>query len=139
MTSDFNIAVHALVYLKDKKELVSSDELAKNICTHPVRVRRVMIKLRQADMIKTKAGVDGGYSLNKERKAITLSEVAKALTESYIHVTWHNGEADRQCIRDSGMEAVMDDVFVDLNNACDNVLKKITIDDIARKIKKKKG
>lgn len=47
MTSDFSIAVHALVYLGKNQDLISSDELAKHICTHPVRVRRVMIKLRE--------------------------------------------------------------------------------------------
>lgn len=65
MTSDFSIAVHALVYLGKNQDLISSDELAKHICTHPVRVRRVMIKLREAGLIKAKAGVDGGYRLDK--------------------------------------------------------------------------
>lgn len=54
MTSDFSIAVHALVYLGKNQDLISSDELAKHICTHPVRVRRVMIKLREAGLIKAK-------------------------------------------------------------------------------------
>lgn len=74
MTSDFSIAVHALVYLGKNQDLISSDELAKHICTHPVRVRRVMIKLREAGLIKAKAGVDGGYRLDKEADDITLSE-----------------------------------------------------------------
>ena len=31
MTSDFSIAVHALVYLGKNQDLISSDELAKHI------------------------------------------------------------------------------------------------------------
>ena len=95
MTSDFSIAVHALVYLGKNQDLISSDELAKHICTHPVRVRRVMIKLREAGLIKAKAGVDGGYRLDKEADNITLSEIAKSVSNDYIHVTWHNGEDGR--------------------------------------------
>ena len=83
MTSDFSIAVHALVYLGKNQDLISSDELAKHICTHPVRVRRVMIKLREAGLIKAKAGVDGGYRLDKEADNITLSEIAKSVSNDY--------------------------------------------------------
>ncbi|MFR5902988.1 MAG: transcriptional regulator, partial [Neglectibacter timonensis] len=35
MTSEFTIAVHALVYLNHKAQLLSSEALAKNICTNP--------------------------------------------------------------------------------------------------------
>ena len=104
MTSDFSIAVHALVYLGKNQDLISSDELAKHICTHPVRVRRVMIKLREAGLIKAKAGVDGGYRLDKED--------------------------GREAIKDSKVEQAIDSIFVDLNEACDNLLKNKTIEDI---------
>lgn len=135
MTSDFNIAVHALVYLSNHCEtLVSSDELARNICTHPVRVRRVMIKLREAGMVSTKAGVSGGYLISEDAGSITLSKVAKSLTQDYIHVTWHNGEVNKDCIEDSGMKDVMDDIFIQLNNACDDILKNITIEDIMKRV-----
>ena len=46
MTSEFAIAVHALVYLNHKGETVSSEALAENICTNPARVRKVMAKLK---------------------------------------------------------------------------------------------
>ena len=110
--------------------LFRSDELAKHICTHPVRVRRVMIKLREAGLIKAKAGVDGGYRLDKEADDITLSEIAKSVSNDYIHVTWHNGEDGREAIKDSKVEQAIDSIFVDLNEACDNLLKNKTIEDI---------
>ena len=42
MTSEFAIAVHALVFLNHKGETLSSDALADNVCTNPARVRKVM-------------------------------------------------------------------------------------------------
>ena len=42
LNSDFCVAVHGLVYLKHKNDMVPSEELAKNICTNPARVRKVM-------------------------------------------------------------------------------------------------
>ena len=47
MNSEFTIAVHALVFLNHKRESVSSDKLAANICTNPARVRKIMGKLRK--------------------------------------------------------------------------------------------
>jgi DNA-binding IscR family transcriptional regulator len=47
MRGDFSLAVHALVYLDCKKTILSSEQLAVNICTNPVRIRKVMAKLRR--------------------------------------------------------------------------------------------
>ena len=35
MTSEFAIAVHALMFLEHKGIVISSEELAKNVCTQP--------------------------------------------------------------------------------------------------------
>ena len=42
MNSEFIIAVHALVFLYHKQEVVASDVLAENVCTNPVCIRKVM-------------------------------------------------------------------------------------------------
>ena len=62
MTSEFAIAVHALVYLNHKQETLASEELAKNVCTNPARIRKVMAKLKKKDLIATKEGQNGGVS-----------------------------------------------------------------------------
>ena len=43
MDSSFNLAVHALVCLSHSGRSLSSEALAKNICTNPTRVRRVLV------------------------------------------------------------------------------------------------
>ncbi|MFQ8581826.1 MAG: Rrf2 family transcriptional regulator [Holdemania massiliensis] len=48
MTSDLTVAIHAAVYLAHKNAPQSSDELAANLCTHPVRVRKLMAALCRA-------------------------------------------------------------------------------------------
>lgn len=87
-------------------------------------------QIEGAGLIKAKAGVDGGYRLDKEADNITLSEIAKSVSNDYIHVTWHNGEDGREAIKDSKVEQAIDSIFVDLNEACDNLLKNKTIEDI---------
>ena len=67
MTSEFGIAVHAMVFLHHKGDMVSSEVLAENICTNPARVRKVMARLKRAGLVSTKrcGGVPlcglGGY------------------------------------------------------------------------------
>ena len=56
MTSEFTIAVHALVFLSHKGTYYSSEGLADNVCTNAARIRKVMAKLKKADLIKTKEG-----------------------------------------------------------------------------------
>lgn len=131
MTSDFNIAVHALVYLANHRDqLTSSDALAEFIGTHPVRIRRVMIKLKESGMVTTKAGISGGYHINEEKLPMTLADVAKTLLEDYIHVTWHNRD-DRQKVEQSELNDIIEHLFEKMNKACDDVLKRETIEKIA--------
>ena len=40
MNSSFSIAVHALVYLNHMERVLSSEELARNVCTNPVLTAR---------------------------------------------------------------------------------------------------
>ena len=47
MTSEFAIAVHALVFLDRSNATIAREELADNVCTNPVCIRRVMGKLKK--------------------------------------------------------------------------------------------
>ena len=88
MNSDFLLAVHGLVYLNHKKEILSSDILAQNICTHPARVRRVMARLKKAGLIETREGrVDGGYFFSLAPSSVNLKMISDALDAvSYTHL-----------------------------------------------------
>jgi len=135
MKSDFSLAVHALVYLNHRAEVVSSEELSVNICTHPARVRRVMAKLRGAGFVKTKEGsVGGGYQFISDPARLSLNEVAKALDIRFVETSWQSGSSDMDCQIASGMAGIMDDIFDDLNQRCAERLSEITIADIDRKI-----
>ena len=72
MTSEFAIAVHALVYLHHKNAVLSSEELAENICTNSARVRKVMAKLKKKDLIGTKEGIKGGYHMSLDAPRLLL-------------------------------------------------------------------
>ena len=134
MTSDYCVAVHALVYLNHKAKVLSSEELAENICTNPARVRKVMAKLKKAGFVKTKEGSEGGYLFDQDADQVTLDQIAQALEIRFVDTAWTSGDTDMKCLVASGMAGLMDEIFDDLNEQCRKWLKEITIGTLDHRI-----
>lgn len=134
MTSELGIAVHALVYLNHKADILSSEELADNICTNPARVRKIMAKLKRAGILHTKEGAEGGYSFTGDPSAVTLRQVGDALGMRFVAASWRSGDPGRECHVASGMADVMDGIYQALDEMCNKHLETITIQDIIGKI-----
>lgn len=134
MTSEFAIAVHALVYLNHKQETLASEELAKNVCTNPARIRKVMAKLKKKNLIATKEGQNGGYHTSMEAQDIDLAMIYDALETAAVCASWKSGNPDMKCMVASGMADIMDDIYGELNEVCRERLRKITIEDIDKRI-----
>lgn len=138
MTSEFAIAVHALVYLNHRQETVSSETLASNVCTNPARVRKVMAKLKKAGVIVTKEGLEGGYYFEKDSSSVSLRQICDALEVDFVSASWKSGDKDMDCMIASGMAAIMDDIYKDLDELCRKRLESISIATIEQKIFKDK-
>ena len=134
MTSDYCVAVPALVYLNHKAKVLSSEELAENICTNPARVRKVMAKLKKAGFVKTKEGSEGGYLFDQDADRVTLDQIAQALEIRFVDTAWKSGYTDMKCLVASGMAGLMDEIFDDLNEQCRKRLKEITIGTLDHRI-----
>lgn len=134
MTSEFAIAVHALVYLNHRQETVSSETLASNVCTNPARIRKVMAKLKKAGIISTKEGLEGGYHLDNDPSCVTLRQVCDALEVEFVSSSWKSGDQGMDCMIASGMADIMDNIYEDLDELCKKRLEGITIAAIENKI-----
>ncbi len=134
MTAEFSVAVHALVYLAHKACMVPSNELADNICTNPARVRKVMAKLQHAGLVESREGKNSGYTALPGSETITLRQVLAAVEEDAVCVHWRSGDVDRSCQICSGMGGVMDGVYAEMNEACNETLQKTSIGDILEKL-----
>ncbi len=131
MSGDFTLALHALVYLSRVQCTASSDELAKNICTHPVRVRKVMARLKRAGLVEAKQGRPcGGYLISKAAARTTLCHVAAAVDAKFVRCDWRSGDIDMPCFVASGMASVMDGIYSSLNELCYKRLEQTTLADV---------
>lgn len=133
-TNEFSIAVHALVFLHPKATILSSKELAKNICTNPVYVRKVLANLKKVGLVKTKEGLEGSYYYTLPADIVTLQMVSHALQLHLINTNWHSGKADAKCPISSEIAGIMDQIYQQLNETCGQQLAKITIQDIIHQL-----
>ena len=60
----------------------NSESLAKSLNTNPAFIRKIMAKLSKAGLIETRRGKNGGVSLLKNPKSITLKEIYLASNDS---------------------------------------------------------
>lgn len=139
MTSEFSLAIHALVVLSLRGGTVSSELLAKSICTNPARVRRVLAKLKKDGLVGTKEGAEGGYQLLESPDQVSLARVARCLDVQFVHTAWRSGEQDMDCLVASGMAAVLDDIYAELNGLCYGGVGRLTVADIEKRIHAKKS
>ena len=122
MNSDFCVAVHALVYLNRRGCVLSSEELARNICTNPARVRKVLARMKKDGLVETKEG------------EVSLAQVARALEVRFVSTSWHSGSQEVKCLVATGMAQVMDALFDDLDGRCMARLEEITVEQVDRKL-----
>ena len=134
MTGEFAIAVHAIVYLNHKRSYLSSEELAKNICTNPARVRMVMSKLKRSGIILTREGAAGGYAVRENVSDLSLREVAEAVGAAFVGSAWRPGDSDRECLVASGMADVMDGLSAKMDGLCRGYLSGVYVRDVENTI-----
>lgn len=130
MTSEFNIAVHALIFLNHKQKTMSSEDLAENICTNAARVRKVMAMLKRAGLVATKEGIDGGYTVAVPSENINLRQICRATGACFVSSSWKSGDIHKECKIASGMGELMDGIYGELNHICEEHLEGITIKDL---------
>ncbi len=75
--TQFAVASHVLIYLAGagRGRVVSSDELAASVNVSPVHIRRVLGPLREAGLVRSRPGAQGGWELARPATGIRLDEV----------------------------------------------------------------
>ena len=118
--------------------MLSSEEIAKNVCTNPVLIRKVMSKLKKAGIVEAKGGNTGGYEFTADAEALTLEKIATTIEMRFVAPPWQSGDIDKECLISSGMGALMENIFSQLEEQCRKNLRKITVADIDRELFKNK-
>lgn len=140
MNSEFPTAVHLLVYLAHAPgQTANSEELARNVNTNPVRVRKTMGCLREQGWVSTREGNGGGYFLEAAPDSIRLSDVYRASCCGGLRPKKSTGRAESECEISSGISGAMDHYFAEAEQRYLNYFDEVTVQDVLDRIVGGKG
>ena len=127
----FAVAVHVLTILAGAAGLqrsVSSDELASSANVNPVHVRRVLGPLREAGLVRSRPGVNGGWELAVAAETITLAQVWRLLQGDDPVLGLHG--PNPQCEIGQGIQRSLLAVDCKVADAVAAELERFTVHDI---------
>ncbi|MDP9961906.1 Rrf2 family transcriptional regulator [Chryseobacterium lathyri] len=81
----FATAIHIMTLLaKSPQEWLTSDWIAGSINVNPVIIRKEISVLREAGLIASRQGKDGGSQLAKNAEQISISEIYRAVKNTEV-------------------------------------------------------
>ncbi len=137
-SSHFVIAVHAtalLAHLRDDAPLCS-EYIAGSVNTNPVIIRRVMGKLVKAGIVAPTSGRNGGFSLARPAREVTLADVSAAIhdDEQYWIFAGHPRQPNTKCPVGAQIESALRSPLDDASRAVDEALARTTLADLQHRI-----
>ena len=127
-----SLALHALVHLESQPdEALTSAALATCLMTNPVVVRRVLGELREAGLVTSTRGHDGGWRLCRPAAGISLHDVYAAMGESLL-IRTRSDPGDEQCGIVRSVNAVMGEFLADAEALLAARLARVSLAGIAR-------
>jgi Rrf2 family protein len=135
-TCRFAFAVHVLTVLaQDKTRCSSSASLARTVNTNPVVIRRLLVDLQNAGLIRTLRGPQGGSVLAKRPEKISLRQVHSAV-ESPELFGRHPNPPSQECPVGQKIENVLGYVQSRAARSLSRELQAISLADIVRRVQR---
>ena len=125
ITTDY--AIRIVIYLATTNQLTVAKEISDNMVIPQNYVIKIMKKLKDAGIVETYNGVNGGYKLRKSADEISLLDIIKIM-EKTIMIN-RCLEADEYCSRNAIKECSMRKYYINIQNLLESKLKDITIKD----------
>nr|WP_237731805.1 MULTISPECIES: Rrf2 family transcriptional regulator [unclassified Streptomyces] len=127
LSSRSAVAIHALAMLAHRRGgSLTSAEIADSLDSNPVLVRRVLGRLRDAQLVRSTDGRGGGWSLARTPRDITLHD-AYAAVEGGRVFSRHPHPPSGACVIGRNIGALLDAEFRSAERALEEQLGRTTI------------
>lgn len=100
--------LHVLLHMAEHDGPMTSEVLAKAMCTNPVVIRRIMGGLRDEGYVRSEKGHGGGWSLACDLSRVTLRDVYEALGRPTLLAIGNRSEAPG-CLVEQVVNAALDE------------------------------
>lgn len=134
ISSRFTIAIHIFACIDTFKDdyKITSDFLASSVNVNPVIIRKILSQLRNAGLVEVQRG-SGGTSIPKPLEEINFCDIYFAVDCIDDGELFHFHEKPSQnCPVGRNIHNVLDDKLLQIQNALENELKKITLADVIK-------
>lgn len=130
--SKLSLALHALGHMAARPDRpMRSEDMAKAQATNPVVVRRVLGLLREAGLLRSAKGHDGGWWLARDAAAITVADVYRAIGEPVFTRSTPGPDNPPHCAIERALHATLQDALASAEAALADRLSQVTIAGIA--------
>jgi len=131
----FAVAVHILAALDFHDGTpVNSSDLATSVNTSAAVIRQLLMRLKDAGLVKSQMGPGGGTLLAKKPSGITLRDIWQA-TEDETIVCMHRNKPGNHCAVGRQILGVLEDVTSQAQQAMFEVLEQTTLEDVSEDIR----
>lgn len=135
-STKLSVSVHILCMVALRSSpAVTSEHIAESICTNPALVRRLMSRLRRAQLIRT-CQKRGAVGLGRPADEISLRDVFFAVEPERRLFDLHTGTNTR-CPVGAHIGEVMTDIYERVQTGFDSQLQSIRLSDILDKLKER--
>lgn len=126
INSDFALSVHTLLLLASYKEgLLTSTRLSELLKVHPVRIRKVLSKMKIMGYIESKEGSSGGFSISCDLAKVSLKDIYLMNQEDLLKPKCH--DCCVTCKVGSNIENVLDEILTGADEKFQDYLEKYTL------------
>ncbi|MEE1735364.1 Rrf2 family transcriptional regulator [Streptomyces sp. BE147] len=128
------VAIHALTMLgRWRDHSLTSAEIAESLASNPVLVRRILGSLRDAGLVWSTEGRNGGWSLARPAREITLHDAYTAVEAGPV-LSRHPHPPSAECEVGRNMQALLEVEFRDAERAMEERLGRTTIAHLVQQV-----
>ncbi|AGA66144.1 Rrf2 family transcriptional regulator [Brachyspira pilosicoli P43/6/78] len=136
INTKLSVATHIVLCIAFfENEGTTSNLIAKSVKTNPAIIRRILLKLQDAEIVET---TKKGSKLIKDEKDITLLSIYKAVFTEEERGLFNFHHPNHVCPVGCAMFDVLGEEFNNVREDFEKSLSKITIKKIADEVRKKK-
>lgn len=117
-----------------RDELCPSTVLARTVNTNPVVIRRLLLDLQEAGLVKTVLGPAGGAQLARSPARIRIGDIFRAIEEPPLFAA-HRRKPSKACPVGCQIETVLARLFQRASRSLQREFDSITVEALARKIR----
>lgn len=129
--TQFAVGVHVLTLLAGRPDQpMSSDATTDSVNASPVYVRRVLGQLREAGLVMSRSGPNGGWTLARTPADITLGDVWRAIQGTDPVLALHTPAPD--CTVGRSVHSTLADLERRTARAVEDELDSVTMQDVVR-------